>query len=306
MAIKKKIRGSAGHGKGSEWNRGGVLFNEGDENLVFTNLLFSNLERYDVDAREIRNEKGNYNWDNTKYRSPYGNGAELYYSSHSNAEAKGNTASGVEAILSLQSLQYRDFAEGLVKLIAETLNIPNRGVKYRALKASGEGWITYSEAKSGKYVDNWYAELRGNKAKCAILVEHFFHTNPTDSKKYLSKRSELAKKIADYIASYFKLELKAGAKTVANNKDLNQLYRVQVGAFKERLNAEKLVKDLEVLGYKPFIASSIDSVTRKTDNEIADEVIAGKWGNNPERKKKIIEAGYNYDNIQSIVNRKTR
>lgn len=46
------------------------------------------------------------------------------------------------------------------------------------------------------------------------------------------------------------------------------------------------------------------SKTRKTDDEIANEVIQGKWGNGQERKNKLEAAGYNYNTIQSIVNKK--
>ena len=45
---------------------------------------------------------------------------------------------------------------------------------------------------------------------------------------------------------------------------------------------------------------------KKSNEEIADEVIAGKWGNNPARKEKLIAEGYDYNAIQSIVNRKLR
>lgn len=45
---------------------------------------------------------------------------------------------------------------------------------------------------------------------------------------------------------------------------------------------------------------------KKTDAEIADEVIAGKWGNAAERKKNILLAGYNYERIQTIVNAKLK
>lgn len=41
----------------------------------------------------------------------------------------------------------------------------------------------------------------------------------------------------------------------------------------------------------------------KTYQEIAKEVIAGKWGNGAERKKKLEKAGYNYAVIQKEVNR---
>lgn len=39
----------------------------------------------------------------------------------------------------------------------------------------------------------------------------------------------------------------------------------------------------------------------KTNEDIAKEVIEGKWGNNPERAKKLKEAGYDYKTIQNIV-----
>ena len=41
---------------------------------------------------------------------------------------------------------------------------------------------------------------------------------------------------------------------------------------------------------------------KKTNQAIAIEVILGKWGNGNERKTKLTNAGYNYENIQSIVN----
>lgn len=40
----------------------------------------------------------------------------------------------------------------------------------------------------------------------------------------------------------------------------------------------------------------------KTNQEIAKEVFQGKWGNNAERRRRLTEAGYNYDAVQSIVN----
>ena len=45
---------------------------------------------------------------------------------------------------------------------------------------------------------------------------------------------------------------------------------------------------------------------RKSNEEIADEVIEGKWGNGTDRKQKLATAGYDYNAIQSIVNRKLR
>lgn len=42
--------------------------------------------------------------------------------------------------------------------------------------------------------------------------------------------------------------------------------------------------------------------TTKTDEEIAREVIAGKWGNGTARKNNLTQAGYNASNVQNVVN----
>lgn len=43
---------------------------------------------------------------------------------------------------------------------------------------------------------------------------------------------------------------------------------------------------------------------KKSNEEIAQEVIAGKWGNGEERKKRLTDAGYDYQAVQNRVNEK--
>ena len=43
--------------------------------------------------------------------------------------------------------------------------------------------------------------------------------------------------------------------------------------------------------------------SKKTVSQLADEVIAGKWGNGDTRKKKLESAGYDYDAVQKEVNK---
>ena len=50
----------------------------------------------------------------------------------------------------------------------------------------------------------------------------------------------------------------------------------------------------------------VNTVATKTNEELAKEVIAGKWGNGAERKNKLTKAGYNYATIQAIVNELVR
>ncbi len=46
------------------------------------------------------------------------------------------------------------------------------------------------------------------------------------------------------------------------------------------------------------------STNKKSNEEIATEVIQGKWGNGTDRKNKLTNAGYDYKAIQNIVNQK--
>lgn len=54
-------------------------------------------------------------------------------------------------------------------------------------------------------------------------------------------------------------------------------------------------KDLDVL-YKP-------ETPKKSNEEVAKDVIAGKYGNYPERKDRLEAEGYNYAEVQAIVNK---
>lgn len=42
---------------------------------------------------------------------------------------------------------------------------------------------------------------------------------------------------------------------------------------------------------------------KKSNEQVAREVLAGKWGNGADRKARLTKAGYNYNTIQAIVNR---
>ena len=47
-------------------------------------------------------------------------------------------------------------------------------------------------------------------------------------------------------------------------------------------------------------------VNSKSVEDVAKEVLDGKWGNGAERKRKITQAGYNYTEVQAIVNKLVR
>lgn len=51
------------------------------------------------------------------------------------------------------------------------------------------------------------------------------------------------------------------------------------------------------------VQAAVNSLNKKSVTTIAKEVIAGKWGNGSDRKKKLESAGYNYNEVQKEVNR---
>lgn len=63
-------------------------------------------------------------------------------------------------------------------------------------------------------------------------------------------------------------------------------------------------KDVEkgVATVTPTPAPSTSKPTLKSLDVIAQEVLAGKWGNGDQRKQKLQAAGYNFDHVQTKVN----
>ena len=45
------------------------------------------------------------------------------------------------------------------------------------------------------------------------------------------------------------------------------------------------------------------STDKKSIDEVAKEVMAGKWGNGEDRKKRLIQAGYDYEIVRKAVNK---
>ena len=60
------------------------------------------------------------------------------------------------------------------------------------------------------------------------------------------------------------------------------------------------------MGSSDTTASAPTDTAKKTNSELANEVIAGKWGNGEERKQRLTAAGYDYDAVQEIVNERVK
>lgn len=61
---------------------------------------------------------------------------------------------------------------------------------------------------------------------------------------------------------------------------------------------------IKAAGLNGYSKGDSSAPAKKSNAEIANEVIAGKWGNGTERKERLTDAGYDYSEIQEIVNGK--
>ena len=100
-------------------------------------------------------------------------------------------------------------------------------------------------------------------------------------------------------------QIAADVNAKLNESSSQPTYAVQVGAYNVKTNAENMVNKLKSDGYDAFIVvkgeQSVSTSSEQLIDEIAREVILGKWGNGQERKDRLNKAGYNYSAIQKRV-----
>lgn len=82
--------------------------------------------------------------------------------------------------------------------------------------------------------------------------------------------------------------------------------KVQAGAFRFKKYASELVEKLDKAGFEAFITTKAGvpykpGTGKRSAEEIAKEVWAGKWGNDPERSQKLRAAGYDPAEIQAAI-----
>lgn len=107
---------------------------------------------------------------------------------------------------------------------------------------------------------------------------------------------------------------KAVKEAMIKDSDPVEMYRVrktwadaksQLGAFKLLDNAKSLADrnpGYYVFNSKGVAVYPITIVTKKTVDELAREVIKGKWGSGAARKNALTNAGYDYNAVQRRVN----
>lgn len=133
----------------------------------------------------------------------------------------------------------------------------------------------------------------------AVMTVHRWFANKSCPGDYLySRHGEIATLVNECLTRY---------KTEKETKGM--LYKVQVGAYGIKANAEAMLRNLKECGFDGFIVEVDDKIkesvapAKKSNETIAKEVINGDWGNGQYRKDKLTEYGYDYNAIQTLVNK---
>ncbi len=155
---------------------------------------------------------------------------DVFISNHVNAGG----GVGFEGFYSRYAKQ-NDIAKG--KIIYDEL------VKTKSCLAARRYCSDYSYKKFDLYV-----------LKNTTMPAFLFEIGFVDNQKCINaiNEDEVARAYVNGIVKAYNIKKKATTPP-ATNTGSNKLYKVQVGAFSNKSNAEKLKKELESKGYKPFI-----------------------------------------------------
>lgn len=207
----------AGHG-GSDYGATYQGRREKDDTLRLALAVGEALERKCVDVEYTRTTDV-YNTPFEKATIGNNSDADLFLSIHRNAVPTPNTATGVETLV------YDD--NGLKARLARNINS-----QLSSLGFNNRGVIERPNL----------VVLRRTRIP-AVLVEVGFIDNEKDNAFFDENFDAIAEAIADGVID-----------TIGQQCETNQkLYRVQVGAFRMRENADRLLNELKSRGYQAFI-----------------------------------------------------
>ncbi|MDQ0414574.1 N-acetylmuramoyl-L-alanine amidase [Mesobacillus stamsii] len=160
---------------------------------------------------------------------------DVFVSIHANAFGAGgwDSASGIETfVYTSKPKEAYDLAIKVQNNLLRASGLPNRGVKTANFHVLRETHMT------------------------AILAECGFMTNKTDQSKLKSEsyRKSAAQAIVDALVAQYGLKRKPAPKQQPKPVTASgKLYKVQVGAFSDRNNADKLASELKSKGYATFV-----------------------------------------------------
>ncbi len=271
-----KICLDAGHyGK---YNQSPVVkeYYESEMNWALHLLLKKELENYGFSVSQTRKEQGKDL--DLMSRGKMAKGCDLLLSLHSNGAVRESAdhivifcpVSDDRTGMDETSLA---LAAKLAPVITETMNVLEKD--YRIVQKQSEN----DRDGDGCINDNYYGVLHGARAVgvSALILEHSFHTNRRATKWLLEEENlkKLAIAEAKVIADFYGVEkifyrVQVGAYTKKPNAEkmrqklfsagydgfitkVDQYYKVQVGAYENKANAEAMAKKLKSEGFSTYI-----------------------------------------------------
>lgn len=250
---KIKICLDAGHY--AEYNRSPVVpeYYESHMTWKLHLLLKKYLEQYGIEVITTRPDQRK---DLALYqRGATSKGCDLFLSLHSNAVGGKVGNESVDRVMVFAPIS------GKGKDIAGKL-----GECIRAVMQTRQG--SRVETREGNRGD-YYGVIRGATAvgTIGLLVEHSFHSCTRSARWLLDDANldKLARAEAQVLAEYYGLAKQPDAPVepeeptqddFKEDTDMGALYRVQVGAFSERGNAERMLDKLKALGIDGLIVEA--------------------------------------------------
>lgn len=197
--------------------------------------------------------------------------------------------------------------KGLIKLLVDICKRNN----IKELKWKGDKSLIGQIDKQNMTVHRWFANkacpgdyLYNRHSQIAAEVNAKLGkttTSSTATNYYIQTGLFKNKSYAD--AMYNKVKT-AGFKPILVKS--GSVYKVQVGPYKKDTTAKTTAKKIEAAGFDTCITTTSGATVavsvKKTVDELAREVIKGKWGTGSDRKKRLTKAGYDYDAVQKRVN----
>ena len=111
--------------------------------------------------------------------------------------------------------------------------------------------LTPSSDRGVKHTDSLY-EVNKTTA-VAALIEVAFHDNRADANFIINNIYVIGEAIAKGVCDYFNVQFKKPQSQEPPTESTGGLYKVQVGAFEDKSNAEKFASELEAKGYSVYI-----------------------------------------------------
>lgn len=179
------------------------------------------------------------------------NGSDVFISLHSDASGNKNVR-GVTVIRSLK----RPDSVALGKALANAVDGAMACGKSPYSGADGGVWTrVYPGLPGTDYYGVLRSAVKGSNVKYAYLIEHSFHTNPTDCTTLDSSaaRQRVAMAEAETIAKFFNLHKKVNQTATITAPTHTGLYTVQTGAFSSKANAEKYAAELKAKGINAIV-----------------------------------------------------